>query len=149
MLAPVREIHRRDHTSKEDKMRQHKCLPMHIISWREALKVQSDLKQRFITLAWPELQKSAMLWAWGPHAVAETLEGACLGQTHVERAQGAPRRGWLEEPVLHHDRHGDPPRQGVVLVEVTLPRLGSLGVFSNGPRQRIVERGARIFPRGG
>ena len=69
--------------------------------------------------------------------MAETLEGACPGQTHVERAQGAP--------MLHHDRHGDPPRQGMVLVEVTLPRLGGLGVFSNGLRQRIVERGARSF----
>ena len=45
--------------------------------------------------------------------------------------------------------HGDPPRQGMVLEEVTLPRRGGLGVFSNDPWQRIVERGARIFPRGG
>ena len=29
--------------------------------------------------------------------------------------------------------------------EVTVPRLGGLGVFLNGPRQRMVERGARSF----
>ena len=33
----------------------------------------------------------------------------------------------------------------MVLEEVTLPRRDGLGVFSNGPRQRIVERGARSF----
>ena len=54
-------------------------------------------------------------------------------------------RGWLVEPAFHHDRHGDPPHQGMVPEEVTLPRRDGLGVFSNGPRQRIVERGARIF----
>ena len=72
-------------------MQQHNCLPMqHHMLARSAKRVQSDLKQRFITLAWPELQKSAILWAWGPHAVAETLEGACPRQTHVERAQRGP-----------------------------------------------------------
>ena len=86
-----------------------------------------------------------MLWAWGPHAVAETLEGTCPWQTHVERAQGAPRRGGLESLCPTMSGHGGPPRQGMVLGEVTLPRLSGLGVFSNGPRQRIVERGARIF----
>ena len=50
------------------------------ICWRDAQRFKNDLKQMFITLAWPEAQKiSAMLRAWGPHAVAETLEGACSG----------------------------------------------------------------------
>ena len=66
--------------------------------------------------------------------------------TLVERAQRGPYAGVaFIEPALHHVGHGDPPRQGMVLEEVTLPRRGGLGVFSNGLRQRIVERGARIF----
>ena len=62
-----------------------------------------------------------------------------------ESSEGPLGGGGFLEPVLHHVRHGDPSRQGVVLEEVTLPRLDGLGVFSNGPRQRIVERGAQSF----
>ena len=70
--------------------------------------------------------------------------------TLVERAQRGPLGGGgFLEPAVHHGRHGDPLREGMVLEEVTLSRLGGLGVFSNGPRQCIVERGARFFPRGG
>ena len=56
MPAPAREIHRRDHTSKEEKGNQIIAYRCNIICWRVMRKVQSDLKQRFITLAWPELQ---------------------------------------------------------------------------------------------
>ena len=57
MLAPAREMHKKDHTSKE-KQQQNKCLPMqnHMLA-QSAKRVQGDLKQRFVTLAWPELQK--------------------------------------------------------------------------------------------
>ena len=55
MIAPAREMHRKDHTSKEEKMQQHNCLPMQSShAGAERKKVQSDLRQRFITLAWPE-----------------------------------------------------------------------------------------------
>ena len=40
-------------------------------------KVRSDLKQEFITLAWPELQNPPCSGHGVPHAMAETLEGAC------------------------------------------------------------------------
>ena len=85
-----------------------------------------------------------MLRAGGPHAVAETLEGACPWQTLVERAQGAPRRGRRLASTVHHARSmvvhfakawclKKSPCRGLVAWEV----------FSNGPRQRMVERGAR------
>ena len=108
-------------------------------------KVQSDLKQRFITLAWPETQKSAMS-GMGFHMLWLRLSrGHARRDACRESSEGAPMRGWLVEPAVHHGGHGDPPRQGMELEEVTLLRRGDLGFFSNGPRQCIVERGARIF----
>ena len=63
-------------------------------------KVQSDLKQEFITLAWPELQKSTMSGHGVPHAVAETL--AARGDACRESSEGAPMRGWLRKSVVRH-----------------------------------------------
>ena len=71
--------------------------------------------------------------------------GRARGDACRESSEGPLGGGGFLEPAVHHARHGDPPRQGMVLEEVTLPRRGGLGVFSNGPWQRIVERGARSF----
>ena len=72
--------------------------------------------------------------------------GRARGDACRERAQRGPLGGGGFKSLRSTMAgHGDPPRQGMVLEEVTLPRVGGLGVFSNGPRQRIVERGARTF----
>ena len=55
MLAPAREMHRKDHTSREKKCNKiaYRCTS-HAAAKHK--KVESDLKHEFITLAWPELQ---------------------------------------------------------------------------------------------
>ena len=58
-------------------------------------KVQSDLKQEFITLAWPELRNPPCSGHGVPHVVAETLEGRAQGDACRESSEGAPMRGWL------------------------------------------------------
>ena len=81
LLAPAREIHRRDHTSeKEKQITPKQTTPKRQNILARCAKVQIGLKHRFITLAWPEAQKSAMLLAWGPHSVAETLERRARGR---------------------------------------------------------------------
>ena len=126
------------------KMQQIKCLSMQHRMLAGSAKVQSYLKQEFINYTGvARITKSAMS-GMGFHMLWLRLSRP--EATHVERAQrGALCEGGFVEPVACHVRYGGPPCQGMVLEEVTLPRRGGLRVFSNGPRQRIVERGARIF----
>ena len=78
-----------------------------------------------------------------PHGVAETL--AARGDECRERAQRGPLCGGGLEPAFHHDRHGDPPRQGMVPEEVTVPRLGGLGVLLERPVATYSREGSPKF----
>ena len=110
---------------------------------RSASKVQSDLKQRFITLAWPELQKSAIS-GMGFHI--QWLRLLRPKATHVERAQRGPLcRGGIVAPAVHHvwawgSRAEVPPRSPVLPVLLPVQISGELKVPVPGENKRQWDR---------